>query len=178
MADNFGEIVRKYLISACVFSLISSYFSASYASICLRDIEEDALRIRQFHIELMVAALKCGNDAYGIRDRYGRYVKAHGGTLSGNARDLRSYFNRSYGRDSSRQFDQFITRLANDASIRSQGVATYCQDAGKWLDAVNAVETLEGLRSLAVAATPFRNEFSRCDAALSGIPGRDETRRQ
>lgn len=163
--------MKKHFLQACIFSLVSSHSWASSASICLRDVEEDAFRIRQFHIELMVAALKCGNDFYGIRDRYGRYVKAHGGTLSVNARDLRDYFNRSYGRDSSRQFDQFITRLANDASVRSQGVATYCQDAGKRLDAVNAVETFEGLKSLAVAATPFQEGFSRCDAASPSPAG-------
>ncbi|AMW35260.1 hypothetical protein AY555_08815 [Haematospirillum jordaniae] len=51
-----------------------------------------------------------------------------------------------------------MTRLANDASIRSQGVVSYCQDAAKVLDAVNALETAESLKHFAVSSMPAQDD--------------------
>ncbi|NKD45813.1 hypothetical protein HEQ62_01145 [Haematospirillum jordaniae] len=149
--------MRTSFFSAGFFAL-SLLSESVFASSCLHKADDEAIRVRQLHVELMVAALKCGNSGAGLRDSYGRYVQAHSSTLSSNAHELRGYFKRSYGKNSTYHFDRFMTRLANDASIRSQGVVSYCQDAAKVLDAVNALETAESLKHFAVSSMPAQDD--------------------
>lgn len=111
--------VAASLMSAAAPALASS-------AECLSASDRNAVQIRQMHVQLMVAALKC-DDSLGLRDSYGAYVNKHNSVLSGNAQSLRSLFQKAYGGDSSRQFDRFITRLANDASSQAQTQMGYCE---------------------------------------------------
>lgn len=157
------------------FFILSLLSESVLASSCLHKADDEAIRVRQLHVELMVAALKCGNGGSGLRDSYGRYVQAHSSALSSNAHELRGYFKRSYGKNSAYHFDRFMTRLANDASIRSQGITSYCQDAAKVLDAVNALETAEGLKRFAVSSMPAHDD-SLPQCKVSGQEARTASR--
>lgn len=100
--------------------------SALASTNCLSAADRSAVQMRQLQVEMMVAALKC-DDSFGLRDAYGVYVTKHNAVLSDNAQALKSLFRKAYGGDANRQFDRFITRLANNASSRAQSQMGYCE---------------------------------------------------
>ena len=81
-----------------------------------------AMHVRMLQTELMVAALSC--EAKG---QYNAFVRKFSGQLAENGRQLRTHFNKLYGRKAGSRLDAFVTNLANTAStisIRNSG--TFC----------------------------------------------------
>ncbi len=105
---------------------------------CFTPSETAAVQVRQFHLRLQVAALKCDDPAWGIRDRYNGYVSKFSPALSSNARALRAALKRTGQARSETQFDRFITRLANDVSLSAPSSAEYCHQHRSMLDEVLA----------------------------------------
>jgi hypothetical protein len=106
---------------------------------CFTPEETAAVQLRQFHLRLQVAALKCDDPAWGIRDRYNGYVSKFGKTLSSNAHSLRAALKRTGLAQTETQFDRYITRLANDISLAAPSSVEYCQNHRSLLDEALAV---------------------------------------
>ena len=96
--------------------------------------EKEAIAFRYLQTELMVAALSCGRKEY--RAKYNTFVIRYRPALRRNGRALRAIFKRSYGSAGKRQLDDYITRLANEASVRSMQRGEFCVLAGNKLNAV------------------------------------------
>ena len=109
---------------------------AAAASACFNPDETTTVQIRQLHLRLQVAALKCNDPAWGFRDRYNSYVSKFGASLSSNAKSLRAALGRTGMARTETQFDRFITCTANDISLRAQNSAEYCQQHLSLLDEV------------------------------------------
>lgn len=93
--------------------------------VCAHPLEHIALNSRVLQTELMVAALSCGN-----RPLYNAFVSKFRGDLVNQGRSLRSFFQRHHGGGGGDNLNRFITRLANEASQRSNaGRAAFCSDA-------------------------------------------------
>lgn len=151
--------VATAMFAAASLSLVAVPALASTGE-CLSAADRNAVQIRQMHVQLMVAALKC-DDSLGLRDTYGTYVNKHNSVLSGNAQSLRSLFQKTYGGDGSRQFDRFITRLANDASSQAQTQLGYCESNLELLQKAAALPANQ-VDDLAREAIAVPADLGRC----------------
>lgn len=88
-------------------------------------VERMAVRARVVQSEMMVAALSCG-----LRNQYNTVVTEFRSELVSHGRVLRSMFQRQHGASGQTALDRYITKLANDASIRSNRArSAYCESA-------------------------------------------------
>lgn len=125
---------------------------------CVSPREEVALNARVLQTELMVAALACGEER-----RYNAFVTTFRRELAAQGSSLRRLFARSYGHAASREMNAFVTRLANDASIRSAASGRrYCTAAGALLAEALATNPRDFERLTRSGALPARHGFSRC----------------
>lgn len=152
------SVATAMLVAASLMSAAAPAMASSAE--CLSASDRNAVQIRQMHVQLMVAALKC-DDSMGLRDSYGAYVNKHNSVLSGNAQSLRSLFQKAYGGDSSRQFDRFITRLANDASSQAQTQMGYCESNLELLQKAMALPANQ-VDDLAREVVTIPAEVGRC----------------
>lgn len=119
-ADSRTEIVTASVQTAAV-GLVSAQ-------------EKEAMAFRHLQTELMVAALSCGRHEY--RAKYNTFVLRYRPALKRNARILHVIFKRNYGTHGKRRLNSYVTRLANDVSVRSMERAEFCEVAGRKFDAV------------------------------------------
>ena len=96
--------------------------------------EKEAIAFRYLQTELMVAALSCGREEY--RSKYNTFILRYRPALRRNGRTLRVIFKRNYGASGKRRLDDYVTKLANEASVRSLQRSEFCEVAGRKLDAV------------------------------------------
>ena len=73
----------------------------------------------------MVAALTCKR-----RDDYNRFVAKFGNELVAKGKALKAVFKRLYGVKAEPNLNGYVTRLANEASLRSLRTEGYCDNAG------------------------------------------------
>ena len=84
-----------------------------------------AVHARLLQTEMMVAALTCN-----LRPQYNTAIRTFEKDLVRHGKVLRKMFRRDHGASAQRRLDKYITRLANDASARSNhDRASYCQTA-------------------------------------------------
>jgi len=85
-------------------------------------------------------------------------LKRHGNVM-------KTYFTREYGAQGSKQMDTYVTRLANEASLRSMQQASFCQDSSVLFERIAAIDapSLEGFsaaiarnREMVAVGTPAR----------------------
>jgi hypothetical protein len=125
--------------------------------------EQAALDVRYLQTELMVAALSCGRPEF--HTRYNAFVSKFGNSLKRHSNVMKTYFTREYGAKGSQQLDTYVTRLANEASLRSMQQASFCQDSSALFERVTAIDaaSLEGFsaaiarnREMVASGTPAR----------------------
>jgi len=73
-----------------------------------------SIEVRRLQTNLMVAALSCR-----ARSDYNEFITMHRPGLQSYGKAIRAEFRRRYGHKGSKQLNRFITRLANEASARS-----------------------------------------------------------
>ena len=108
--------------------------------------EREAINFRLLQTELMVAALSCGRDDF--RSKYNTFVVRFRPALRSNGRALKAIFKRNYGHRGKRRLDAYVTKLANEASVRSMENAAFCNIAGRKFDAVLRARSTETARGL------------------------------
>lgn len=118
--------IRRMITAACVAVAIAGPVAAEQVGPVSAE-EVEAFDFRRLQSELMVAALAC-NDARH-RAEYNTFVQRFRPALSENARVLKAFFGRTHGAKAQGKLDDFITRLANDASLASMGDARFCVNA-------------------------------------------------
>jgi hypothetical protein len=118
--------VAAFMAAALSFSAAS----AAEKQACITGAAEQAMQLRTVQTELMVSALSCGASA-----RYNEFVKANQPVLMAGHTELSKFFTSARGGQKS--LNAFITKLANDASIRSvKNIALFCQETGWLYDAI------------------------------------------
>jgi hypothetical protein len=104
------------IVAAALLAAGPSYAKATAKPrVCATTKDLRALNVRVLQTELMVAALSCEEHA-----RYNSFITNYRTLLLERSRELQSFFNRTYGSGGTKQLNQFITRIANDASRQSQ----------------------------------------------------------
>lgn len=161
MACYVAASWRHALFGAAALAALSVASPSSAQPLNAR--EQAALDVRYLQTELMVAALSCGRTEY--HTYYNNFVSKFGNSLKRHSNVMKAYFTREYGAQGGKQLDTYVTRLANEASLRSMQQASFCQDSKALFERVAATDapSLEGL-SAAIA----RNR----EMVASGTPGR------
>jgi hypothetical protein len=117
--------LRKWIVGATVAAIaIPSVSSTALGAACLRTSDAAAINARMMQTELMVAALTCQR-----RGEYNAFVKQFEGELISHGKKLKATFKRMYGLAGESQLNRFVTRLANEASLRSLQSTDYCDKA-------------------------------------------------
>ena len=84
-----------------------------------------SIEVRRLQTNLMVAALSCG-----ARQDYNAFVLTHRSSLQKYGKIIRAEFRRRYGKAGDSKLNKFVTRLANEASARSNANRdSFCADA-------------------------------------------------
>ena len=146
---------------------------AAAAQNCVLPREEAAAQTRVLISELVVAALTCDS-----RKRYNAFARRFRPELVAHGTELRLYFARAHGDSGRRHLDEFVTLLANVASMRSiQTRQDYCVRTAELFDRVLATEP--GELSVLAAELPFANthgmEPCRASMTVLAVPRRKPT---
>lgn len=164
--------VRAAALAVLMSAAVAAPLAAKPA--CYTPEEVRAAQLRQLHTEMMVAALKCGDPE--LRSKYNEYVRRFGSPLNQNAKVLQSHFARHYGKDQTRQFDRYITQLANDASIRAQSTADYCGIQEPLFDKVLALKPAE-LEGFATGQVGKPHAATACTQQAEARPAAEAKRK-
>lgn len=118
---------RRKAVTFTLASLLAASISASAVAetVCWTGDSQSALRTRVLQTDLMVAALNCG-----MQSDYNLFIKRFSAPLVVKGRALKALFRDSFGPGYKRSLDRFVTRLANEASMRSlRNPDSFCSDA-------------------------------------------------
>ena len=107
----------------------------------------EAFDVQGLKSELMVTALSCGG-----QDRYNAFVAKFRPDLTAQERELKTYFDKEYGRSAQKEHDNYITQLANVQSERGLQAGTqFCDQRISMFDEVLALENASDLGGYAEA---------------------------
>jgi hypothetical protein len=120
-----------------------------------------SIEVRRLQTNLMVAALSCG-----ARSEYNNFILTHRPSLQKYGKAIRAEFRRRYGPKGSKRLNRFITRLANEASARSNADRdTFCANAS----ALFAQASAPGMTVSEMVTVPARGTqlASACDGTTA-----------
>ncbi|MFT8676574.1 MAG: hypothetical protein ABF990_11680 [Acetobacter sp.] len=145
------------------------------ASPCGHSPVHEAFNVLGLKSELMVTALSCKT-----QDRYNDMVAKFRPILLKEEEKLNAYFRATYGRSAQREYDDYITQLANVQSEKGlQSGTIFCMQRLAMYDEVNALETAEDLSNYSEGKDVVQpSSFESCAApAAASRPARRSARK-
>ena len=101
---------------------------------CVFDRERDAFDIEGLKSQMMVTATTCRGDAQA---HYNGFMSRYLPVVAGAENTLHNYFNRSYGKAGSKQYDEYMTQLADNQEQAGLKAGTaYCDNLNVMFDEV------------------------------------------
>jgi len=125
---------------------------------CLKPNEIEAEQAIRFQAELMVVSDTCGAQTYT------HFARRNHEALKDYQQQVIERFRRNGGGHPEARFDSYLTRLANEVSLRNgaQPVAQVCRDAAGFLATADKLERDSFRRYVAARAQENSAEFRRC----------------
>jgi hypothetical protein len=150
-------VILKFLSAAAVL-LGSIALAAAAAPQCFRADEIEAEQAVRYQAELMVVSDTCGTQSYTQFARRNRDV------LVEYQHQVIERFRRTGTPHAEARFDSYLTRLANEISLRNgaQPVAALCHDAASFLAAADKLEREDFRRYIAARAAESSADYRRC----------------
>jgi hypothetical protein len=122
-----------------------------------------SIEVRRLQTNMMVAALACG-----ARADYNDFVITHRPSLQKYGQVIRTEFRRRYGKDGDNRLNKFVTRLANEASARSNADReNFCAEATASFQEAR----MQGASLVQLVTVPASRQVASaaCDATTAGI---------
>ncbi len=164
------------ILATCVFSspVLAAKHAAPPPDPCIHPAEQLAFDIEGLKSELMVTALACK-----AQDKYNVFMRAYQSDVAHEEKDLTTYFKRGYGRASQKEYDEYISNLANVQEQDGLKAGTaFCDNLPAMFDEVmslhNASELPDYARSQAIAQPVA---LSNCPAVPEKAAAPAKTRR-
>jgi hypothetical protein len=144
-------------VTAAALLLGSAVWAVAATPQCLRPGEVEADQAMRFQTELMVVSDTCGAQTYT------RFARRNRDILVEYQQQVIESFRRAAPAHAEARFDAYLTRLANEASLRVGGepVAQMCRDAEPLLA---TADTLSGekLKQYIAERAAVRSNYRRC----------------
>lgn len=139
-------------------ALLSSAAIAQAAPQCFRPSEIEAEQAVRFQAQLMVLSDSCGVDAYR------RFTVRNSELLSSYQNELIAHFRRTDSRRAEASFDRFITRLANEESLRVgvEPLPALCSQSAEFLAKADNLSKEDFRRLVAQRAAARRKDYRSC----------------
>jgi hypothetical protein len=122
---------RGTLGAALAVAIAAASVSASASEISLTSKERASLEMRVMQSELMVAALSCSS-----RDSYNAFVTRYQSQLVDHGKTMQNLFKRLHGGNAFNQINAFVTRMANEASLKMIRDERFCAEANEMFQAL------------------------------------------
>lgn len=120
-----GYIKGIVISTTTATSMLLLAATPATAAECVSKQEQISLQTRTLQTELMVAALTCNEAA-----QYNAFVKAYRPQLMESHANISAYFKRTNARNGESEMTTFMTKLANESSLRSaKNKAKFCANA-------------------------------------------------
>jgi hypothetical protein len=100
--------------------------SAFATEISISEKERASLEMRLMQSELMVAALACSSSA-----NYNAFVTQYKNELTAYGKTMQDLFKRVHGGNAFSQINSFVTRVANEASLKMAQNSHFCEEAAQ-----------------------------------------------
>ena len=100
--------------------------SAFANDISISEKERASLEMRLMQSELMVAALSCSS-----ADSYNAFVSRYKSELTASGKTMQDLFKRVHGGNAFTQINSFVTRVANEASLKMALNSHFCEEAAQ-----------------------------------------------
>ena len=100
--------------------------AASATEISISASERASLEMRVMQSELMVAALACSSSA-----NYNAFVTRYKSELTNYGKTMQDLFKRGHGGNAFSQINSFVTRVANEASLKMAQNSHFCDEASQ-----------------------------------------------
>lgn len=160
---------RRVIGGACAAMVAAAPVMASAA--CFTESEWRAAHVRVLQTELQVAALECVNvQGANYNDQYTVFIQRFQDRLKANANLLKSHFQRVYGKDSGRELDIFVTKVANDASSRSMQDMKFCANSAELFKAALAIDKPQFEQAAMEHVTDHSEVGDECPVTASLTP--------
>ena len=105
--------------------------SAFATEISISEKERASLEMRLMQSELMVAALSCSS-----ADSYNAFVTRYKAELTAYGKTMQDLFKRVHGGNAFSQINSFVTRVANEASLKMALNSHFCDEAAQTFQAL------------------------------------------
>ena len=160
LTRRFGRLIAVATIAAIIAPSTASAFQR-----CVSNNEDRALSARLLQTELMVGALACGN-----KSLYNNFVKRFRTELVREGRSMQRVFKDEYRGSAGRHVNAFVTRLANEASRRSNSNRVgFCEQNKLLFDEALVTEPGNFQNLVTKVRTVADHGIRRCDAPVVGF---------
>jgi hypothetical protein len=123
--------------------------TASATEISINDKERASLEMRVMQSELMVAALSCAS-----ADSYNAFVTRYKSELTEYGKTMQDLFKRVHGGNAFNQINSFVTRVANEASLKMIQNTHFCEEANATFQGL--LQGAGGIAALDRSRTQYR----------------------
>jgi hypothetical protein len=118
MSNRFAKILLSSVVSLGMFASAA----AQAQTACSSPSDEAAFQVGALKSELTVLAIDCKHD-----EDYNRFVERYRSQLIAKDSVVNAWFKRTYGGAAQRNYDEYITLLANEHAEQAQHEGTdYC----------------------------------------------------
>lgn len=146
-------------LATAALALLGSVTLATAATThCLRPDDIEAEQAIRFQAELMVVSDTCGAQTYM------RFASRNRDALVAYQKHMIDRFRRDGVAHAEQRFDSYLTRLANEVSLRNgeQPVAAVCQNAAHLLATADSLGQDDFRRYIAQQAEAHSADYRRC----------------
>jgi hypothetical protein len=101
---------------------------------CVFDADRAAFDIEGLKSQLMVTAVTCGDEA---KSKYNAFMQRYQPQVASAEQVLQGYFKKSYGKAGPKQYDEYMTQLAdNQEQVGLKAGTAYCSNLNAMYDEV------------------------------------------
>ncbi len=153
--------MRRTLSLATAMSLLASAAFGAPTR-CASSADQAAFDVGTLKSELSVLAVDCGEE-----DGYNRFVERYRARLVADDHVVNAWFSRTYGRAAQRQYDSYITLLANEQSeVGLRQGSDFCPRLKPLFTEVMALPDATVLPQYAAAKDLMPPEMGACESLV------------
>lgn len=151
-------MIKQFVVTMMLLAPIATAVAATPQ--CMRPSEVEAEQAIRFQAELMVMSDTCGQQTYI------RFTRRNREAIVQYQHEMIEHFRRAGTAHAEARFDTYLTRLANEVSLKtgSQPVALVCREAAEFLATADTLGVNEFRQYISSRAAGAHVSDRRCSA--------------